>query len=449
MQSHFYKVLAKNLLAATVVGALFLTLQLSSRLTTSETEESAEYPADSTYGNKLISSKNSYECINPYAQPGFIWMETRTTIDNTTWVPFYGGLLDKQFSQLWDTKRVPVDKVVNGTRYFPNSFPPNDLFKNAPTQWFQLLLKYKNAADAASAEEGPGRKAESVKALRELEKKLYWLKNRSLLVVGDSVDGSLVTHLCNSLEAPLEYGSTNASNETSIATCNIKEWKLRITHWQLGCVGHRCRAGETIESIDQKWDRYFIPNSGSVMGQSDPAPDLVIFQLGLWGVNFFGDQQRKYVNGKEIDHSRTLNIRELAVYTRLLRHIISKLRDIYGYHTPILYRTVALKNTEEQDATALTLDSAARYACRELDVEIMDFGWLVRGYYSFYSDDVNIDKGPLSTLWVNMVFWYLFRTQGGVEVRGDLVRTADMDMTTSDAWNMCHDTFMKDLKIRS
>ncbi|KAK9427239.1 hypothetical protein V1505DRAFT_380817 [Lipomyces doorenjongii] len=442
MQSSLYgaKVLAKILLAATVVGALLLTWQLSSRLPTSEIEEPAEYSADTIYGNKLITPENSYECINPYAQPGFIWMENRTTINNTTWVPFYNGLLDKQFSQLWDTKGVPVDKIVNDTRYFPNNFPPNDLLKNAPTQWFQLLRQYKNAADTVSTEKGPSRKSESVKTLRELEKQLYWLKDLSLLVVGDTVDETLVSRLCNSFDASLEYGPTNNSNETSTtASCNIREWNLTITHWQFGCVGNHCRTWETVESIDHKWDRYFIPTSGSVVRQNGVSPDLVIFQLGLLGEQFFVDQYR--------DYSRSLNIRELAVYTRLLRRTISKLRDIYGYHVPILYRTVALKNTNQPEVAVLNLDSAARYACRTLDVEIMDFGWLVRGYYSFYSDDVNIDKSPLSTLWVNMVFWYLFRTQGGVEVRGDLVRMADMDMTTDVAWNMCHHTFMKDLKI--
>ncbi|KAK9258231.1 hypothetical protein V1519DRAFT_470090 [Lipomyces tetrasporus] len=372
MQSSLYvsKVLAKILLAASVVGALFLTLQLSRRLPTSEIEEPAEHSADTTYGNKFISLENSYECINPYAQPGFIWMETRTTVDNTTWVPFYS---------------VPVDKIVNDTRYFPNNFPPNDLLKNAPTQWFQLLHHYRNAADTVSTEKEPGRN---------------W---NLLLVIGDSVDETLVSHLCNS-NASLEYGPTNDSNETSIVTCNIKEWNLTITHWQLGCVGNHCRARETIESIDQKWDRYFVPTSGSVVGQNGASPDLVIFQLGLWGEQFFVNQYRKYIHGKKIDYSRTLNVRELVVYVRLLRRIISKLRDMYGHHIPILYRTVALKNTKEQGVVALNLDRVARYA----------------GYYSFYSDDVNIDKSPLRTLWVNMVLWYLFRTQGGVEVRGDL-----------------------------
>ncbi|KAK9235096.1 hypothetical protein V1525DRAFT_285473 [Lipomyces kononenkoae] len=376
-------------------------------------------------------------------------MENRTAIDNTTWVPFYSGLLDKQFSQIWDTNGAPTDKIVDDTRYFPNNFPPNDLLKNAPTQWFQLLRQHKNAADTVSAEKESGVKSESAKTLRELDKKLYWLKNRSLLVVGDSVDETLVSHLCNSFGASLEYGPTNDSNETSIATCKIKEWNLTITHWQLGCVGSHCRTWATIESIDQKWDRYFIPTSASVVGQNGASPDLVIFQLGLWGEQFFIDQYRKYIHEKKLDYSRSLNVKELVVYKRVLGRTISKLRDIYGRHIPILYRTVALRNTEEPDAAALNLDRAARSACHELDVEIMDFGWLVRGYYSFYSDDVNIDKSPLSTLWVNMVFWYLFRTQGGVEVRGDLVRMADMYMTTADAWNMCHDTFMKDLKVGS
>ncbi|KAK9351025.1 hypothetical protein V1523DRAFT_418007 [Lipomyces doorenjongii] len=455
MQSSFYgaKALANFLLAATVVVALFLTVQFRDKLLVSEIEieDTAEHSGNSTYGHDLISSENSYECINPYAQPGFIWMETRNTIDNTTWVPFYNGLLDEQFSQLWDTKGEPVDKIVDDTRYFPNNFPPNDFLKVTPTQWFQLLRQHKNVSDAVSTEKRPGRKTESTKILRNLEKQLYWLQNRSLLVVGDSVDETFVSHLCTSLATALDYEPTNSSNETSIVTCNIREWNLTITHWQLGCVGYNCSSSavETPESIDQKWDRYFIPTSDSVIGQNGVSPDLVIFQLGLWAEQFFVNQYREYVHRKRMDYSRTLNFNELVLYTRLLRRTISKLRNLYGYQVPILYRTVALKNTALQDIAALNLDSAARYACRELDIEIMDFGWIVRGYYSFYSDDVNIGEGPLSALWANMVFWYLFRSQGGVEVRGDLVRMPDMDMTTVDVWNMCHDTFMKDLKIRS
>ncbi|KAK9234566.1 hypothetical protein V1525DRAFT_412650 [Lipomyces kononenkoae] len=450
MQSSLYgaKVLVRILLAATVVGALFLTLQFSSKLPTGAIEEPAEHSANATYENKLTSSENSYKCINPYAQPGFIWMETRNTVDNTTWVPFYSGLLDEQFAQLWDAKGVPVDKIIDDTRYFPNYFPPNDLLKSAPTQWFQLMRQYKSVADTVSTEKSPDRKEASTKTLQELEQQLYWLQNRSLLVVGDSVDETLVSHLCNSFDATLEYGQTN---DTSIVSCNIREWNLTVTHWQFGCVGHHCSnvAGETLESIDQKWNQYFIPTSGSVVGQNGVSPDLIIFQFGLWGEQFFVNQYRQYVHWRRLDYTRTLNYKELVVYTQLLRRTVSILRDLYGHSVPILYRTVALKNTKEQDMPALNLDSAARYACRELDVEIMDFGWLMRGYYSFYSDDVNIDNGPLSALWANMAFWYLFRSQGGVEVRGDLVKMPDTDVTTVDGWNMCHDSFMRDLKIRS
>ncbi|KAK9368611.1 hypothetical protein V1509DRAFT_623406 [Lipomyces kononenkoae] len=445
------KALARILLAVIVVGALFLSLQFSRKLSPSKIEDPAKYSANSTDGNKLLSSENSYECINPYAQPGFIWMEARNTTDNTTWVPFYDGLLDQQFSQLWDAKGVPVDKMVDDTRYFPNNVPPNDLLQSSPTQWFQLLRQYKNEVDAISTEKAPDRKKESIRNSQELEKQLYWLQNRSLLVLGDSVDETLVFYLCNLLDASLEYGQTNGSSGTTIATCHIRDLNLTITHWQLGCVGKHCsgNAPETLESIDQKWDEYFIPASRSVVGQNGASPDLVIFQLGLWGEQFFVNQYREYVKAKKIDYSRTLNFRELVVYRRLLGRIISKLRDLYGVRVPILYRTVALKNTLEQDMVALNLDSAARYTCRELDVEIMDFGWLVRGYYSFYSDDVNIGQGPLSALWINMAFWYLFRSQGGVEVRGEVVRMPDRDEATVDFWHMCHGSFMKDLKIRS
>ncbi|KAK9371925.1 uncharacterized protein V1513DRAFT_286397 [Lipomyces chichibuensis] len=450
MQIFFYgaKALANISLAATVVAVLFLTLQFRGKLPT--IEGAAEYSTNSTHGHESISSKTSYECINPYAQPGFIWMETRNTIDNTTWVPFYSGLLDEQFSQIWDTKGKPVDKVVDNTRYFLNNLPPDDLLKNAPTQWFQLLRQYKNVSDAVATENRAGRKMESAEALRELKKQLYWVRNRSLLVVGDSADETLVSHFCNSLAGALDYDPRNSS-ETSIVTCNIREWNLTITHWQLGCVGLNCSSSavETPESVDQKWDRYFVPTSDSVVGKNGVSPDLVIFQLGLWSEQFFVNQYMEYVHRKSMDYSRTLNFKELVLYTRLLRRTISKLRDLYGHKVPILYRTVALKNNLEQDIAALNLDSVARYACRELDIETIDFGWIVRGYYSFYRDDVNIDEGPLSALWANMAFWYLFRSQGGVEVRGDLVRMPDMDKTTVDAWNMCHDTFMKDLKIRS
>ncbi|KAK9242422.1 hypothetical protein V1506DRAFT_547583 [Lipomyces tetrasporus] len=97
------------------------------------------------------------------------------------------------------------------------------------------------------------------------------------------------------------------------------------------------------------------------------------------------------------------------------------------------------------DSDASRTNQAARFVAHETDMEIMDFGNMVHGQEHLYFDGAHLGRGALS-IWANMWLWYLFRGQGGIEVKGRIVKmpTEDKSYNLSQNWNFCHEKFMND-----
>ncbi|KAK9242256.1 hypothetical protein V1506DRAFT_548169 [Lipomyces tetrasporus] len=403
-----------------------------------------------------VSLGDRYQCVNPYSRQGFIWMEDKSSENDTSWVPFYEGMLQEKFSQIWDDKGESVDPTIDNVRYYPDIVPPSDLLKSAPTTWMQLMMRHRTLRKAIAKtkteeDETAGLQSQDKMQLRQLGEQLSWVRGRRILIVGDSVDEDLAANMCEMLGSSLEYRKGSDSKEHATAICSVQEWNLTIVHWQIACVGNSCpseSSNPTVKpvAIEDRWQQHFLPTADTAIGANGISPDLVILQTGLWDVQYFVNAHKERYHKKTTNYSRVLTFRELVYYMQRVRYAIYKLRALYGDHVPIIYRSISLKNVEDGDTPAVNLDQAARFACREVDVEVMEFGHIVRGYYSFYADDVHIKRGPLTVLWANMVFWYLFRSQGGVEVRGELVKMPEINGTAAESWGLCHDVYMNDPK---
>ncbi|KAK9350365.1 hypothetical protein V1523DRAFT_420076 [Lipomyces doorenjongii] len=396
-----------------------------------------------------VKNKNLDICENPYLQPGYVWYSNTTEETNTTWVPFYPSLLDESYSSTTlETTGEPVDPYTSdGDPYFPTEQPPQELLDVSPHPWMQDIVRHYKLYNSSLALKQGGSSSRSREVLEreELENRLHWLRNRRILIVSDSVDRYQSEYICNRLG--LELINSNKGRQTA-SWCHIPMWNLTLMNWHIASVSPTKPAWWWIQSmqivnVEERWTEYYLPTLNDTIGMNGKSPDLILFHTGLWDHTYF-IRAPEAIGGKA-SWARSLNWRELRFYMQRVRMVITMLREQFGDDVPIMCRSVTLKKSLPSNVSILNLDRAARFVCNELDIEIMEFGEIIRGYFEFYKDMVHIDRGPLSVLWANMVFWYLFRTQGGVEVRGDLIEMPSNGteiVNVAKEWNTCHGDFM-------
>ncbi|KAK9235561.1 hypothetical protein V1525DRAFT_409596 [Lipomyces kononenkoae] len=380
-------------------------------------------------------------CENPYLQPGFVWYNDTQEETQTSWVPFYPNLLEQSYAL---TKVEPTDEPADpttsdGDPYFPTESPPEELLDVAPHQWMQDMVRHYQLSNANESQlcHSP--------EFRELEERLLWLRNRRVLIVSDSVDRYQSEYICNRLGLGLTHSK---KGRQTAAWCHIPAWNLTLMNWHIASVSPTRPSWWWIEemavvSVEERWTEYYLPTLSDTIGMNGKSPDLILFHTGLWDHTYFikGPEAR----GQNATWSRSLNWRELRFYMQRLRMVITMLRTQFGDDVPIMCRSVTLKKSLFSNVSILNLDRAARFVCNELDIEIMEFGEIITGYFEFYKDMVHIDRGPLSVLWANMIFFNLFRTQGGVEVRGELRKIPSNStkvVNAAEGWNTCHNYFM-------
>ncbi|KAK9385512.1 hypothetical protein V1515DRAFT_607666 [Lipomyces mesembrius] len=409
---------------------------------------SHEESASRTSSGQAVKNKNLDICENPYLQPGYVWYSDTKEETNTTWVPFYPSLLDESYSSTTlETTGEPVDPYTSdGDPYFPTEQPPQELLNVSPHPWMQDMVRhYKLYNSSLALKAGASSRSPEALEREELENRLHWLRNRRILVVSDSVDRYQSEYICNRLG--LELTHSKKGRQTA-SWCHIPMWNLTLMNWHIASVSPTKPAWWWIQSmeivdVEERWTEYYLPTLNDTIGMNGKSPDLILFHTGLWDHTYF-IRAPEAVGGKA-SWARSLNWRELRFYMQRVRMVITMLRQQFGDDVPIMCRSVTLKKSLPSNVSILNLDRAARFVCNELDIEIMEFGEIVRGYFEFYKDMVHIDRGPLSVLWANMMFWYLFRTQGGVEVRGDLKEMPTNGTEIVDVakeWNTCHDDFM-------
>ncbi|KAK9322198.1 hypothetical protein V1517DRAFT_260761 [Lipomyces orientalis] len=291
----------------------------------------------------------------------------------------------------------------------------------------------------------------------QLEDRLYWVRDRRILMLADSVDRYMAIYMCEELNGI--FGLGPAGFQTT-ATCVINHLNVTFMHWHLSSTYTSVppwwwMRGTKYVAIEERWQEYYLPTVKHTIGKNGLSPDLVLLQSGLWDQTMFAlaHNQLLLQQGKTKKFSKTpnflrsLNWEEINFYMHRLAKIIDLIRSQFGSEVPIVFRSVTHKANGSETMSIYDIDRAARFVCKELDVEYMEYGSLVSGHYDWYRDKVHLKDGPLSALWGNIVMWYLFRTQGGNEFKGSIQRmppnsSLPYEHNITDAWNECHDVFM-------
>ncbi|KAK9321111.1 hypothetical protein V1517DRAFT_327248 [Lipomyces orientalis] len=417
----------------------------------------------STYTSPLTStvSKDDTTCLNPYAQKGYVWFSDKREEINTTWVPFYSGLLNQKYAAAWNEDGSPAEPVFNAADVYSDDRPPSEVLDTTPHKWMQdiarlhLLLLKGSMIDEDGIRIEPGKKGKELTVdeqneIKELEQRLFWVKHRRIVILSDSVERYQHAFLCGRLGQAPVIGPYGAQTTT---WCHVPYLNFTVLHWHLSSTSTSrpdwwWLSEMKVVPIEERWKKYYLPTVNLTIGVNGKSPDLVIFQSSLWDHRMFVEARRADKHEFGLDLHRPLNWRELRFYMQRIRYIVGLFRELYGDDFPLLYRATTLRREKFGNVGLYDLGRAARFVAHELDIEIMEFGQMVQGYEQFYFDIVHIGKGPLSVLWANMVFWYLFRALGGVEVKGQLVRMPNESgpYKLIDNWDVCHDVYMKDPK---
>ncbi|KAK9469159.1 hypothetical protein V1512DRAFT_255618 [Lipomyces arxii] len=399
----------------------------------SETLNDASVAASSS-SNADISTGNRHACENPYIQPGYLLNKGPGIEYATSWVPFYPGLLDTDA----DDSTV---LMKNKHPYYPDGLPPNALLETAPHQWMQNLIKQYRLAD----------KNKTASSLNEDEKQLLfslnadleWLRDMRILFLSDSVDRYQIQYICERLDQPFRLGQGGIQATSS---CHIPHLNVTFVNWHFASTSVSrpdwwwMKNMHTVK-FEDRWDEIYKPTIPAVIGANGRSPDLILINAGLWDYTFFLNAPKNYDGPVKMD--RSLNWRELKFYMQRLRHIIRLVRQEFGDNVPMICRTTTFKKSLYTNSAIFDLNRAQRFVCRDQDIEIFDYGDLVSGRFKMYKDMVHIARGPLSMLWSNMLFWYLYRVRGGVEYRGKLLEVPGPSyIDPSEGWKKCHTALM-------
>ncbi|KAK9449197.1 uncharacterized protein V1518DRAFT_373597 [Limtongia smithiae] len=390
------------------------------------------------------------KCENPYSKDGYLYFDDPADTRSAQFFPF-----DVLLAAADDNS--DADPVIDGVHYFGGETVPRprpETFKLAPHNWYNDLQHLQW--------ERKNNKSPAFRAL--LEQRVAWMKDKTVLLIGDSTDRYLSLYFCeNALGGHLKFALGGIHSTSS---CVVPALNLTILTWHVASLYETkpkwwMNPTMTIVSWEERWSQFFMPSlvwgrdsRGQYFRHTRTRPDLIIVQSGLWDHNVFvaAKQAQDSLSARtaaeaksiQMDHSRAFNYRELRYFAlrmdKILGDIVAEFPD-----TPVLCRSLTQRANGSENAGMNQFGLALSYACRKRDIEMMPFGRIVRdmiGVPGAYADFIHFREGAISSLFHNMMLWYLNRAAGGVESQGQLVRNASGGPTTLANWNRCHNYHM-------
>ncbi|KAK9447840.1 uncharacterized protein V1518DRAFT_376248 [Limtongia smithiae] len=294
-----------------------------------------------------------------------------------------------------------------------------------------------------------------------------WVRNKTVLVVGDSIDRYLTAFLCRD-----NLGGDNRElfGYQTTQECHVAWLNFTIIAWHTTSmmdIRPKWWWVKTMKTVtwEDRWEEYFERSITRNVTAADGnitsyriLPDLVIFQSGLWDISAFVTSRRSSMlegvaatdqDSVELDFRRSLNYRELRFYMTRLSKILSFVQTELP-HSPILCRTVTQRRKGNENTMSTQITRAQSYVCKNHNLESMPFAENIANLFGageLFKDTVHYKNGPLSALYSNMLLSYLFRASGGVEVKGTIMRYPPARANPMQEWNRCHRHFMQQYNL--
>lgn len=371
------------------------------------------------------------QCVDPYRTTGKVYIpHNADDYRQTRYIPYYHNLFtapDPAYAKYPATEDPAL--VQTGVE--------KEFLQTVPHSWMFDLYQYNQFLNDSDTQ--------NPKAGHTL-KRIQWMKNKRVLLLGDSVDRYMMIYLCNELG---RKGSSAPLGNHKVAYCNIGFLNFTMYHWHIASMYTTTPSwwwNENVKQVpfEERYEEVFKQTLPDIIGMNGVSPDLVLYQSGFWDqvtfAKYFGSKGENELKSP----NRQLTWRELRFYMSRMRQFITHIRSVFGDDVPLMYRTQSLhKTVDQRDLMVQELDRAARFTASEMSIEIFEWGKLVTGFSSRYVDEIHIQRGPLSWLWANMLLSYLFRASGGVDIRGTIEKwPSESSSSRIDAWGECHQQYI-------
>lgn len=289
---------------------------------------------------------------------------------------------------------------------------------------------------------------------------LDFLTNRTVLMIGDSIDRNLVTHFGRRalagtrgghkfFEPPESFQIAQTKLEShKIGMAYLPELNFTIYNWFLMglSVQNEVPFYHPREDLPQKFekrlDTFFFP---LLKFNLIPKPDLIIFNTGFWDLEYLArsrlakfnlpDVKPREVEGptglklNNLGDGNPLSLTELAYHRirvrKFLRLLISFLKTVYEEHdsrggkedyrdipVEIMYRSMQLGNASLTNAFAAErihqLEESNRMVVKEFGIRVFEWGKMTIGLDTQLDDpSVHYGIGSAQYIFGDMLLFYL------------------------------------------
>ncbi|KAK9240044.1 hypothetical protein V1525DRAFT_396701 [Lipomyces kononenkoae] len=447
MYIHTSRVVALGIATFVCVACLFVSLSRAIKLRLGPFDNASDGLAALLYWDSdvagLQQSRQSAVtapayCRDPYREPGYLYIPHEVT--RTQWIPFDEKFFD---SPPPSSATYPTDKNPE----FSDAAPPAEFLHHAPHNWLHDLIQYESILKHTESDGILDLSPDQ----QDLVRRVNWIHNRRVLVLGDSIDRFTVQFFCEDLHSAYQttknsaYGGPHTTFSCTIPYLNftIYTWHvasmypMRPDWWWLSHIKH--------VAFEDRFEHLFKPVWNEVIGMNGHTPDLILFESGLWDERAF---RESYINQKLPDditdnatreklqaerqetgrgrNGRQLAWDELDFFKARMTKFVMYLRDKFGDTTPMMYRSLSTRrDSNKEDLPTINMDRVSRALMNHHGVEIFEWARLARGFSDEYFDYLHIGHGPLSVTWANMMLYYLFRSSGGIDYDGKLLRFPD------------------------
>ncbi|EGG10963.1 uncharacterized protein MELLADRAFT_92362 [Melampsora larici-populina 98AG31] len=251
-----------------------------------------------------------------------------------------------------------------------------------------------------------------------------WLKNKSILLIGDSIDRNLVIHFARrALKGTKGFHQFwKASDQINVPVTKLESHQIGISYlpelnftvynWFLmGCmVQEEVPFFHPREDLPQdyqsKLNRFYLP---LISKKVLPLPDLVIFNSGFWDLDYLARSRAvqyplpissisKTLENEpkdtenDLGDGNPLSLNELSVHRSRFKSFINSLKSSLdelqkdlnqSKSIRYMYRSMQLGNATDRNAFSPTrvkqIDSSNLALVKEMKIKVLDWGKMTVG----------------------------------------------------------------------
>lgn len=390
-------------------------------------------------------------CVDPYRRPGWLYTGQDGWYNETRWLPYTSDF----FNLPVPPTAIYTPGLISNETDSDFSFDPHELPDDAildspltPTEWMAVAVAEDHRRHLSRPKHAPGTTAADFISQRH-GGSLAWLWGRVVLLIGDSVDRTMLEHFCSEFRASV-FAPGDAHTYSS---CAVPAFNLTLLQWHAdGLLARRFEPYwdplSTWVAFEDRWTHVWNGSLAQSVGGNGRGPDLLLWQSALWDQRNFAELAKvRYGESSEgAEMSRAMSWAELRHYGARAAAVLAFLREKFGSEMPFMLRAATIhRDTPGMDMMVYDADRLQRALAERFGMEVFEWGRIVAGHTGLYHDYHHLGKGAASWLWGTMVLEYLARVAGVGAMRRGVVGgiVPDERARYFQGWKACHDELIE------